>query len=55
MNQEEKKIAVLIDAENTQLSSLEAIMSEIAKKGYVIVKRAYGDWSSVTNCLRNCL
>ena len=42
----EKKIAVLIDAENTQLSSLEAILSEIAKKGYVIVKRAYGDWSS---------
>lgn len=47
MNQEEKKIAVLIDAENTQLSSLEAIMSEISKKGYIIIKRAYGDWSSV--------
>lgn len=42
----EKKIAILIDAENTRLSSLEAILSEIAKKGYVIVKRAYGDWSS---------
>jgi len=47
VTQEEKKIAVLIDAENTQLSSLESIMSEIAKKGYIIVKRAYGDWSSV--------
>lgn len=44
---EEKKIAILIDAENTQLSSLEAILSEISKKGYVVVKRAYGDWSSV--------
>ncbi len=42
----EKKIAILIDAENTQLSSLEAILSEISKKGYVTVKRAYGDWSS---------
>lgn len=42
----EKKIAILIDAENTQLSSLEAILSEISKNGYVIVKRAYGDWSS---------
>lgn len=37
----------MIDAENTQLSSLEAIMSEISKKGYIIIKRAYGDWSSV--------
>lgn len=44
--QEEKKIAILIDAENTQLTSLEAILTEISKNGYVIVKRAYGDWSS---------
>ncbi|WP_031435233.1 NYN domain-containing protein [Methylomarinum vadi] len=42
----EKKLAVLIDAENTQLSALEAIMTELAKYGYVIVKRAYGDWAS---------
>ena len=42
----EKRIAILIDAENTQLSSLEAILTEISKNGYVIVKRAYGDWSS---------
>ena len=46
MNDIEKRIAILIDAENTQLSSLEAILTEISKKGYVIVKRAYGDWSS---------
>jgi len=42
----EKKLAVLIDAENTQLKALEAIMTELAKYGYIIVKRAYGDWSS---------
>lgn len=42
----EKRIAILIDAENTQMSSLEAILTEISKKGHVIVKRAYGDWSS---------
>jgi len=42
----EKKIAILIDAENTQLTSLKAILSEVSKYGYIIVKRAYGDWSS---------
>lgn len=47
----EKRIAILIDAENTQLSFLEAILTEISKNGYVIVKRAYGDWSSP--CLKN--
>ena len=41
-----KKIAMLIDAENTQMSSLEAILTEISKNGHVVVKRAYGDWSS---------
>lgn len=47
----EKRIAILIDAENTQINSLEAILTEISKNGYVIVKRAYGDWSS--SCLKN--
>lgn len=46
MSNSEKKIALLIDAENTQLTSLEAILTEISKNGYVVVKRAYGDWSS---------
>jgi hypothetical protein len=47
----EKRIAILIDAENTPLNSLEAILTEISKNGYVIVKRAYGDWSSP--CLKH--
>ncbi len=51
MIQEAKKLAVLIDAENTQLSALPAIMTELAKNGYIIVKRAYGDWAS--NHLKN--
>jgi len=46
MIQEAKKLAVLIDAENTQLSALQAIMTELAKYGYIIVKRAYGDWAA---------
>ncbi len=48
MTQEAKKLAVLIDAENTQLSALKAIMTELAKYGYIIVKRAYGDWAAPT-------
>lgn len=43
---EEKKIAVLIDAENAQYSVLGAILSELSKHGHISVKKAYGDWSS---------
>jgi uncharacterized LabA/DUF88 family protein len=50
MNQEQK-IAVLIDAENAQMSSLSAILTELSKHGHIIVKRAYGDWSG--NHLKN--
>ncbi len=46
MIQAAKKLAVLIDAENTQLSALQAIMAELSKYGYINVKRAYGDWVS---------
>lgn len=46
MPQKIKKIALLIDAENTQVSSLEAIVTEISKHGSIVIKRAYGDWSS---------
>lgn len=42
----EKKIAVLIDAENTQCSILGAVLAEISKHGNIIVKKAYGDWRS---------
>ena len=45
------KIAVLIDAENAQLKSLGSILTELSKYGHIIVKRAYGDWSS--NHLKN--
>lgn len=42
----EKKIVVLIDAENAQYSVLEAVLLELKKHGHIIAKRAYGDWSS---------
>ncbi|WP_298442876.1 NYN domain-containing protein [uncultured Ferrimonas sp.] len=41
-----KKIAVLIDADNAQYSKVKAIIDEISAHGHVVIKRAYGDWSS---------
>jgi uncharacterized LabA/DUF88 family protein len=40
------KIAVLIDAENAQYSVMGAVLSELSKHGRLVVKKAYGDWSS---------
>ena len=43
---EHKKIAVLIDADNAQYSKLQAILHELSAHGHIVIKRAYGDWSS---------
>ena len=43
---EHKKIAVLIDADNAQYSKVKAILDETSAHGHVVIKRAYGDWSS---------
>ena len=40
----EDKIALLIDADNTQLQKLDAIMTEVSTRGRIVVKRAYGNW-----------
>ena len=37
-------IALLIDADNTQLSKLESVIQEISKHGRIVVKRAYANW-----------
>jgi len=42
---------VLIDAENAQCSVLGAVLAELSKHGHLVVKKAYGDWSS--NHLKN--
>ncbi|WP_320129474.1 NYN domain-containing protein [uncultured Sphaerochaeta sp.] len=42
----QKRIAVLIDADNAQYSKIKAVLSEISTHGRIITKRAYGDWSS---------
>jgi len=41
-----KKLAVLIDADNTQPSIAEPLLAEIAKYGVANVKRVYGDWTT---------
>ena len=43
---EHKKIAVLIDEDNAQHSLIKHILEEVSAHGHVVVKRAYGDWSS---------
>lgn len=40
-----KKLAVLIDAENAQPSIVDGLMAEIANYGTASVKRIYGDWT----------
>lgn len=42
----DKKIAVLIDAENASYKKMDAVMAELSKHGHLLVKRAYGDFSS---------
>ena len=41
-----QKLAVLIDADNSSISSIGPILEEIAKYGIASVKRVYGDWSN---------
>src|SRR5438046_1110217 len=40
----QKKLAVLIDADNTPPSIIDALLAEIAKYGIASVRRIYGDW-----------
>lgn len=46
-----KKIAVLIDSDNTPHSKLDLIIEELSTFGKIVVKRAYGDFS--TKYLKN--
>ena len=44
--QHQNRLSVLIDADNTQPSITEGLLSEIAKYGVASVKRIYGDWTT---------
>ncbi len=47
-SEEQKKLAVLIDADNASAGLAQELFEEIAKYGIASVKRIYGDWSSPT-------
>ncbi|MDP2262065.1 MAG: NYN domain-containing protein [Hydrogenophaga sp.] len=44
MREEEKKIALLIDADNMPAEKVEDILSELSKYGLINIRRAYGNW-----------
>ncbi|MGY1408311.1 MULTISPECIES: NYN domain-containing protein [unclassified Luteimonas] len=46
MAESEKRIALLIDADNAPASKIDAILNEVARHGVVNVRRAYGNWKS---------
>jgi Fe-S-cluster formation regulator IscX/YfhJ len=45
MNQNQARLAVLIDADNSQPSIIAGLLDEIASHGIASVKRIYGDWT----------
>ena len=45
-NGQEKRLAVLIDADNASPAIIEPLIAEISKYGVSTVKRIYGDWTS---------
>lgn len=47
MNQNQARLAVLIDADNSQPSIIAGLLDEIASHGIASVKRIYGDWTDV--------
>ena len=42
---EQKRLAVLIDADNAQPAIIEKLLDEVAKYGTATVKRIYGNWT----------
>lgn len=45
---EEKRLAVLIDADNVPYANIKAMLEEIAKNGTPTIKRIYADWTKPT-------
>lgn len=46
MNDDNTRLAVLIDADNTSAKLVKEMLAELAGYGTLTVKRAYGDWTS---------
>ncbi len=45
-NAAERRIALLIDADNVSHTRIAAILAELSARGTVNIRRAYGDWGS---------
>ena len=48
MELENGKIAVLIDAQNTQPKKIAEVFQEISLYGHIVTKRAYSDWKNTS-------
>ena len=46
MSDTEKRIALLIDADNAPASKIDVVLAEVARHGSANVRRAYGNWKS---------
>jgi uncharacterized protein (TIGR00288 family) len=46
MDDGERRIALLIDADNAPASKIDVILAEVARHGAANVRRAYGNWKS---------
>lgn len=46
MADDEKRIALLIDADNAPAGKIDAILAELARHGVANVRRAYGNWKN---------
>jgi uncharacterized LabA/DUF88 family protein len=45
-NNNNQKLAVLIDADNAQASVIQELLAEVSRYGTATIKRAYGDWTT---------
>jgi uncharacterized protein (TIGR00288 family) len=46
VNTDEKRIALLIDADNAPAAKIDVVLAEVARHGAANVRRAYGNWKS---------
>ncbi len=46
MAEDEKRIALLIDADNAPAAKIDVILAEVARHGAANVRRAYGNWKN---------
>ncbi|KRG60046.1 hypothetical protein ABB25_01890 [Stenotrophomonas koreensis] len=46
VSEPEKRIAVLIDADNAPAAKIDEVLAEVARHGVANVRRAYGNWKS---------